>query len=202
MNRAREYTLREKQTVYSPDLFLKIHDEDGNIFYQHPNKEKSIVFNLPAGKFSTANNIRAIGTFKPYPLLNFEGGEEKVPGSWNVLETENPNRASIWLKSRNIHIDPSVRKLNYRPALAFVIGHELGHNVFHRKDGEMMSSEDSAKMELNCDMWSFNRMMETGYNPSQVLTSAIMLLPHTTRPNSLQSFITELKTRRTADGLV
>lgn len=191
------YKLPEKATVYSPDLFVKIYDKDGNIFYEHPNPEGFIKFNLPAGIYKSKNTLRGLSTFEPYNLLDYEGLQSDIPTDWDIYEGDNPNRASVWLKNRKMLVDSNfLNTFKYAPIMPFVVGHELGHYIFNNSDGKHLSTEEMDGMELNCDLFACNKMLQAGYNPSQVLIASMLLLPHTKRPLHLQNFILTLKNRR------
>jgi hypothetical protein len=78
-------------------------------------------------------------------------------GKTTISCQRNPNKATIFPDKDHIIIDENFSKIQYRPALSFVLGHEISHYRY----------SDESK----CDLASANFMLGNGYNPSQIKIS-------------------------------
>jgi hypothetical protein len=154
----------ESKTGFFSDSVVHILDENKRLFYFHPNKEKCLHFNLPEGKYfiKSDSQLRKLPVPVKYPELELSFTYEKIPLINKVFEKRNPNKATIYVGKKQIDIDSSIVNHWFKPAFVFVVFHELGHNF--------------SKSEIECDKFSFNNMLELGYNPIQCEAARHMLL--------------------------
>lgn len=154
-----QISLKFPETFFSA-LPVLINDSKGNIFYFHPNKQKKITFNLPSGEYESTNPITSLNIFIPYDLLPIPIKKE-IPVNFEIFTGDNKNKATVYVKARKILIDKKIAALKFEPAKIFVICHEMGHNLFAD--------------ENLCDVFAFNAMLLSGYNPMQVVFSVQLL---------------------------
>lgn len=173
-----------------------IYDDKGNPFYWHTNKERSINFNLPKGKYSTQNKITKQAKFKPYG----NGKYPNTPAFRAFLKTlkiycrTNPNKASISLQQRIIIVDPKFYNSVYKPLQAFTLGHEVFHYFYHSKAKWQKANRlIHQHIEKQCDKASANLMLAKGYNPTQVSLSVKLLLKGQERKDCIRDHTTHKK---------
>lgn len=167
-------------------------DEKGNPFYWHTNKEHSITFNLPVGKYYTENDIKKLLRFKPY-------GHEKYPKFHNTTFLKdiklycepNPNKASISLSKRVIVVDPKYYKSKYKPLQTFTLCHEVFHYFFHAENAEQKENRFIHEhFEKQCDNAAKAWMLANGWNPTQISLAIKMLLKGQHRKDCMQNMTT------------
>ncbi len=150
-------------------------DESGVLFYD--TRELSHIvweFNLPAGIYYI---VQGKFTKKPSPV-QYEMAKMPKPERWkksdpenfDVKFLENPFTGSVFWDVRNIYLDNSLSDLPI-PCLVFVLYHEYGHRFF--------------KTEEYCDIYARNKMLDAGYNPSQIGDSIIHTLSAKQYPRML-----------------
>ena len=171
-------TLTTSEPVY-------IAERSGKLFYFHPNKQKEITFNLPKGIYFSENLVKRVAEFKPYPkedyVLKKHVPLEHAKG-YKVREGDNVNKGSIKYATKDILIDKKIRE-DYSPCFEFVYGHELGHTLF---DDERL-----------CDFYAHDRMLDLGYNPTQIqLAKNILFKKNLMRKECLESHFIKKTTRR------
>lgn len=117
------------------------------------------IFNLPAGTwYLNQGTISKADQFEPYELFPYPKAEHFFEvGDTKLICARNPNKATITPLENKIVLDEKFSKIEYLPALHFVIGHEFGH--YRCLD------------ESKCDLISANLMLGNGFNPSQVKLS-------------------------------
>lgn len=192
------FTISKKSSFSSTDPYIKILDENRNVFYEHPNEERHITFNLPVGTYFSDNDITQLHDFIPYNPIPY-AGDKFVPNNFNIVEGENPHKASIWPSDgkTKILIDPSVGKMKYKPCTYFIIGHELGHMITPGTGPKPQTQEEKDECEENCDIFSCNKCMNAGLNSTQLEIAARMLLENNPeRWGHLRKVIRLLKNRR------
>ncbi len=172
-----------------------VFDEKGNPFYWHTNKERSITFNLPIGKYSTENKLIKQPKFIPY-------GNEKYPifpndGFIKALKVycePNPNKASISLEKRIIVVDPKYYNSSYKPLQVFTLRHEVYHYFFHCKsDKERQNKFIHQHYEKECDNAAKAWMLANGYNPTQISLAIKLLLKGQERKDCMEMKTTHPK---------
>jgi len=175
-------------------------DDKGNPFYWHTNKEHSITFNLPKGKYSTENKIKKKLLFKPY-------GHEKYPKFRNTTFLKdlkiycrpNPNKASISLQQRVIVVDPKYFNNKYKPLKTFTLCHEVFHFFFHSQSIEEKQNKFIHEhYEMQCDNAAKAWMLAHGWNPTQISLAIQMLLKGENRKSCMRDKTTapKMKFRR------
>ena len=131
-------------------------DKDGRIFYGMQKPGEDILFNLPPGNYSTEWKIEPLS--RPVKV-DFPTRRKRErfnltpPKRVNVRYGDNPNKATIKLESGQILIDNSFKNA---PELVkkFIMYHEIGHYFY--------------KTEEYCDEYAQERLLDDGYNLSQV----------------------------------
>ncbi len=162
---------------------VNILDEDKNIFYIHPNKEQSITFNLPIGFYFTNNNLEE-KHYQPYgkkPNVKFPFDLDEM----KVLIASNKHTATIRPFEKTITVDPNTANIKYKPALAFLLRHEVYHLVIggSRFDGKGNIIFDAEKA---CDDYAKKDMLYCGYNPTQITIAKELLLTSPERKKCIE----------------
>ena len=125
------------------------------LFYSHTgNANGEFFFNLPRGEFLTENKLIALKEPLPVSLPKLPRPEKEnvFPRSVKIKIEKNPNKASIWIDSHSIQVDPQIFKRTL-PEIVFILFHEAGHYLY--------------KDESKCDLYAVHEMLKRGYNPSQ-----------------------------------
>jgi hypothetical protein len=170
-------------------------DDKKNPFYWHTNKQHSITFNLPIGKYYTKNNINKLPVFKPY-------GNEKYPifpnngflKSLKIYCRPNPNKASISLQQRVIVVDPKYFNNPYKPLKTFTLCHEVFHFFFHSQSLEEKQNRFIHEhYEKQCDNAAKAFMLANGWNPTQISLAIKLLLKGQHRKDCMQHLTTDAK---------
>jgi hypothetical protein len=132
-------------------------------------------FNLPAGVYYVAS-----GKFvkKPspvdYPKAILPKPERVMhanPENFDIHFVENPFTGTVFFDTRNIYLDNSPKNLPLAD-LVFVLYHEYGHRYY--------------ETESYCDMYARNRMLDDGYNPSQIGAGIVHTLSAKNYPRMLK----------------
>lgn len=186
---------KKPSTFYSSDPNIMILDDQGNPFYWHTNKQRSITFNLPVGEYTTDNRIALLPKFEPY-------GNKKYPIFRNttflrdlkLFRRENPNKASISLEHRIIIVDPKFYDSPYKPLKTFTLCHEVFHYFFHAKNKrEKKNRHIHQHIEKQCDEAAAHFMLANGWNPTQVSLAVKMLLQGEERKECIREKTTHKK---------
>jgi hypothetical protein len=176
-----------------------IYDEDKQPFYWHTNRERSITFNLPIGKYYTPNDLTRKLKFVPY-------GNEKYPlfkgkaKTWlkrlKIYSYKNPNKASISLDKGVIIVDPQYYYNKYKPCRVFTLKHEVYHYFFHC---QTMAQKENRFIhqhyEKECDNAAKAWMLANGYNPTQISLAIKLLLKGQERKDCMQRMTTDPKNK-------
>ena len=148
--------LTRPQKLKSKERFVEIYDANKELFYSHTPKNK--VFNLPAGVFYSNNNLKIAGApllFKAMKLPRADNYCKIAKGDFIATFGNNPNKATIFLDEGKIFIDRKYYESLDTTGKTFVMQHELGHRHF--------------KSETAADAYAFNKLLEMGFNPSQIV---------------------------------
>lgn len=142
--------------------FVLITDVLGTVVYMREGKKpgEKIQFNLPAGEYVARTQF--FQDVKPRmikikPVRKRERTDLKLPEKVTYYFNENPNKATIELLSGKITLDNSFKNAP-EAVKKFVLYHEVGH-FFYRT-------------EEFCDEYAAERMLNEGYNPSQIHAAA------------------------------
>lgn len=176
-------------STFFSDKPVKVLDEDKNLFYIHPNKEGSIKFNLPVGKYHTGERIFREKYFEPYSL-NFKGFPKGFMEGFKVSVCNNPNKATIFPKQKHIFLDKEIANHKYQPLKVFTLGHEISHCLPEGRGIRCNSGEFNW-----CDQNSANYMLSVGYNPSQIKLAHRILLDGGHRTECFENHINKFKRR-------
>lgn len=154
------FTVKTKSGFKSFDTVVKIYDKNGILFYCKDNKQGLLHFNLPKGEYLTYNNLMPskLRVYK-LPKLPKANNVKTLPNDFKIIFAENPNKCSVDNKNHIIIFDNSFKKQPI-PVIDYILFHELGHYLY---------SEQGNKSEINCDLFAMKKMLEIGYNPSQIL---------------------------------
>ena len=114
-------------------------------------------FNLPKGEYDIkcdeVKRLRKPVRMKLPRLAKRDRFDIPLPESITVEYVDNPNKMSIFLRDGEIFADPHF--LDYPSYVrTFVFFHEIGHYFYYG--------------EHNCDLFSARKMLERGYNQSQI----------------------------------
>lgn len=141
-------------------------DERGKPFYDTRNLEHRVwEFNLPPGNYIIAagkisERVSPV-TFAKMPLPTPERSKRANPEHFEIIFEDNPNKCTVDWMTRKIIYDNSFRDAEL-PAIVLIYFHECGHRYY--------------KTEEHCDAFAYNRMIDQGYNPSQIGISFINTL--------------------------
>ena len=127
----------------------------GKIFYFHTGNPKGeFYFNLPKGKYFSANQLEVLKNPIPVNLPKLPAPEKNntLPKKVKVYFLENPHKASIITANNEIKVDPKILNLTL-PTIVFIMFHELGHYFYSD--------------EKKCDLFAAVQMIKRGFNPSQ-----------------------------------
>lgn len=158
--------LEHKTGFYTSNPFT-IYEPNGNIFYAcyFTNKIKDgeiLKFNLPAGVYDLDGMIMKMDNpvkIKKYKLPPPERHLKKK--RYKIIFEPNPNKCTIHYKKGLIVFDISFKDapLYVKYAIYF---HELGHHWY--------------KTEKLADLYAVNKMLDYGFNPSQIGRTQIFAL--------------------------
>lgn len=169
---------------------LKVYDERKKIFYVHPNTEKSILFNLPKGKFFTPNRIFREKKFIPYKTFVSAVDSSQIKGI-KVIIRKNPNKATVYRSIKTIVIDNEFANHDFKPVPVFVFAHELHHFTFFPKNEEERKNDlFMLEIEKKCDEGAVNYMLGNGYNPSQIKLAKEIVLSNKHRGKCVDDLTT------------
>lgn len=145
--------------------------KNGKPFYQYK-KPGKIKFNLPPGKYFTYGPIEQLK--KP---VNYEFSKKRKrekqhfdsPEQVTVIFSNNPNKASIFLNEQIVLLDNRFREAD-ECLLKYILYHEIGHYFY--------------ETEHYCDEYAQERMLNEGYNKSQILKASAQSLGFDNSRNS------------------
>lgn len=149
----------ENKTGFSSLLPFRIVDKNNILFYSSDfvktiSKGEILKFNLPAGIYfydGILTRLKNPVEYKNIVLPKPERVFKKKP--FKIIFGENPNKCSILWNKGIILFDTSFLKkplfIKYN-----IYFHELGHHFY--------------KTEKYCDLYAAKKMLEFGFNPSQV----------------------------------
>lgn len=137
--------------------------KNGKPFYQYK-KEGKIKFNLPAGSYFSYGEITPLDQPVKYSF-NKKRKREKAhldaPEKVTVIFDNNPNKASIYLGEGIVILDNRFRNAD-ECLLRYILYHEIGHYFY--------------QTEHYCDEYAQERMLNEGWNKSQILKASALSL--------------------------
>jgi hypothetical protein len=147
----------------NPILIL---DERGERFYDTRQLLKRVqMFNLPEGKYYVAQgDIARMGKPIDYELTPMPEKERNLSGdfsNFNLNFVNNPATGTVVPAAKEKFYDHALKDLPL-PYSMFIDAHENGHKFY--------------VTEKYCDRYAANKLLERGYNPSQIAEAIIMTL--------------------------
>lgn len=142
-----------------------IYDFRGILFYTNEflNK-KNISFNLPEGIYYSTCNFKKLhrpNKHKNIVLPNPERNINIKPSEFKIIFRENKNKGTVIYEEKLIWFD-TYYKTCPLPEFFFTLYHEFGHLLYGT--------------EKYCDLYAAKRMLDEGYNISQVGKSSVLML--------------------------
>ena len=154
-----KFVIRNKTGVKSFDDVVKIYDNRGILFYLKENRKGILHFNLPRGIYSSSNNLMKA------KLVNYEffklpkpNKVKPLPKNFKIVYKNNPHKCSVDNIRHIIYFDTSF-KMSPLPIKDYIKFHEVAHYFY---------SGEGNKSEISCDLFAMNKMIEVGYNLSQI----------------------------------
>lgn len=146
--------INKKTGLFSKAAKVVILDENNEIFYSY--NPKGGLFNLPKGIYYTENELLQVRPLNyKIPTLPLLPKRTKLNISdFTVILTNNPHKASIYLEMGEIRIDKNFWQRINKVQREYVLSHELGHLFY--------------VSEKQADLYAAKKMLEVGYNPSQI----------------------------------
>lgn len=157
----------EHKTGFATDKPFKIYDNKGNEFYSdsftdHISKREIVKFNVPAGVYNYEGKFVKLP--KPVEFLNIVLPPKQRnirTRKYKIVFGDNPNKCTIFYERGIILFDKqfenSVLYLKYG-----IYFHELGHHFY--------------KDESKADLYATKKMLDYGFNPSQIGRVGLMSL--------------------------
>ena len=148
----------ERKTGFGAVGKVKVFDlnDSNRLFYSRDFKESGM-FNLPAGRWLIMGRVtKHRFHYLDRPSLPKPERGHKMKCS-KIVITDNPNKASTDPKTGLIILDKKISK-KPRAELLFILLHEKGHTFY--------------KSEYKCDFYAASKMLDLGYNPSQIAMAA------------------------------
>lgn len=145
---------------------LVILDERGDIFYDTRELEQTVwEFNLPQGTYYIQQGKFTMKArpvdFPTLPLPPIERNKRCNPEDFKIVFAPNPYKCTIYWTKRTIVYDPALKECEL-VILVYIFYHECAHKYY--------------ETELACDTYAYNRMIDAGYNPSQILYAQSLTL--------------------------
>ena len=154
--------INEKTGFICEDSAIKIYHKN-KIFYALNSHKPVIRFNLPKGVYTTFNKIKQ-SKIVEYPLPELPKFERKIKvENYPVIVATNPHKCTIDFSNKRITIDPELLT-KPTPVLYKILFHEVGHFYY--------------KTELFADRFAHRKMIELGFNPSQILQATTFALTY------------------------
>lgn len=155
---------------YCENLPVTVYTGDGQKFYQTTKGSKGF-FSLPKGVYSFSKPVKKVEKrYRKIPKLPEPQRYITKPEKWKLILCRNSAKCSIKLESGKVYFDRDLwNKLNKLQRL-FILLHEFGHYFY--------------KSEHLCDLYAKVKLLEQGYNRSQVAGIDFKIL--TNSPSSFE----------------
>jgi hypothetical protein len=140
-------------------LSISVFDEQGKLFFRPFTNE----FNLPKGNYSINSNFEFCEPIK-YKKIILPKRERNIPfpKNFKVIQRPNKNKCSIYYEIGLIVFDPNFYNSLNQFQHYFVCAHEIGHYFY--------------KTEKYCDLFAAKKMIQNGYNATQILAGCDITL--------------------------
>lgn len=192
------FEIVKKTGFRTTDKAIKICTNDGRECYQVNNLKPYHEFNLPAGKYTTDNNLYKLiqPVFFAIPQTPTPNRRVMIPnGRLLIMYRNNPHKASINCAKGVLIFDFKIKELP-KFKQDFIFFHELGHQYYGGYDAKLQPNE-YMQAEINCDTYAAIQMINKGYNPSQSFISVRDCLSLPERVKASENF--NLKIRKNED---
>jgi len=149
----------EERTRFSTILPFEIYEPSGQIFYSSDftdviSKGKKLEFNLPAGIYKyNGSFIKLAFPVKTLDILLPSKERNFVKKRYDIQWGNNPDKCTIFYDKGLILFDNSLKSLPLYVKYGIYF-HELGHHYY--------------KTEYKADLFSAKKMLDKGFNPSQI----------------------------------
>lgn len=166
MKRAQRIILRDKTGFRNINGNpIVIYDKRGVIFYDTRDLENIVwEFNLPAGEYylerGKISEMMEPVQYELMPMPKPERNRRGDPTLFRIEFTENKYKCTVDWKARKIIFDNQFKNAPL-PAVMFILYHEHAHKHY--------------ETEAICDRYAANKMLDAGYNPSQIGESVLTL---------------------------
>lgn len=158
-----------------PNVPVMILDTRGIPFYDTSLLDDFVnEFNMPPGEYIVQNgNISQMNEPVDYSHLMLPlppPCRRKInPENFDIIVADNPYKCSVDWKNKQLIFDHSLVNESL-PKLRRIYEHEMAHRYYGTKKNNI---ELIKYYEACCDRYSHNKMLEDGYNPSQIGFSMI-----------------------------
>jgi len=150
----------EHKTGFLTSVPFEIYDNRGMLFYSsdftdHIAEGRTLKFNMPLGIYKYNGSFVKLQNPIQTPVIKLPPVERTIPrnGGYDIRFGNNPNKCTIFYEPGLILFDRKFLKepLYIRYGIYF---HELGHHYY--------------KTEKYADLYAAKKMLDYGFNPSQV----------------------------------
>jgi hypothetical protein len=171
----RNLILDQKTGFHNPDPLIPvvIVDERGIPFYETTHLERRPArFNLPPGSYRVlSGKFYKMPAPVDYPLLPIMPPMRRMrknPERFNIVFCDNPrHKCTVDWDDETIYFDHELEAMPL-PNLIYILFHEYGHRYYGCNCTKPLTCPKCREAELQCDRYAQNRMLERGYNPSQI----------------------------------
>lgn len=159
----------EQKTGFETSLPFEIYDITGQLFYssdftEHIRNGERMKFNVPAGEYKYNGSFIKLDKPIEHKKIILPKKERHLAGSkkeYRVMYGKNPNKCTIYYKAGLIIFDESFRNVPMFIRYA-IYYHEIGHHFY--------------KTESKADLYATKKMLDLGFNPSQIGLAGLMSL--------------------------
>ena len=154
----------EEKTGFTSSLPFEIFEPNGNLFYSsdftdHIAKGERLDFNLPAGEYKYNGSFIKLAAPVPVKNITLPLPERDIKRKrYSIIYGTNPNKCSIFYDTGVILFDNSFKSKPLYIKYG-VYYHELGHHWY--------------TTESKADLYSAKKMLDKGFNPSQIGLASI-----------------------------
>jgi hypothetical protein len=140
------------------DNIITILDSRGKLFYCKEKVGETFWFNLPVGSYKTNNTLMS-APFREYNLPSLPDKDRNIEGDVKTISDSRMKGIAKTIPTLgHIYLNPSLKYYS-ECEIAFAFWHEYAHK-FYKGGGELS--------EKNCDLYATWRMLQDGYNPTQI----------------------------------
>jgi len=159
----------ENKTGFETLLPFQIYDQRGILFYDdtftdHISKGERLKFNLPIGVYKYNGSFIKLSQPIEHTKIILPRKErqlQKPKNGYKIIYGVNPNKCTIYYKAGIITFDNSFKDapLYIKYGIYY---HEIGHHYY--------------KTESKADLYATKRMLDLGFNPSQIGLTGLLSL--------------------------